>query len=116
MSVEQMLNSMDSRELVEWEVFNAKIEPVGATRQDWLFAMLANILALVNGNKKSQMSDYLLFPMKPPDHANDPVKPVKRINPMRAKILATFKGYEASRRARAAKPENRRPERTRPGA
>ena len=116
MSVGQLLNSMDSRELVEWEVFNAKIEPVGATRQDWLFAMLANILALVNGNKNSKLMDYLLFPLKPPESPQETSQPAKPVNPMRAKIIATFRGYEASRRARAAKPENRRSERTRPGA
>lgn len=93
-----MLNSMDSRELIEWEVFNAKVEPVGNTRFDWLFAMLANILALVNGNKSSKLNDYLLFPLKPPELPQETSKPAKSINPMRAKIIAYFKGYESSRK------------------
>lgn len=105
MSVEQLLNSMDSREIIEWEIFNAKIEPVGNTRLDWLFAMLANILALVNGNKKSTLTDYLLFPLKPLELPTEASKPVKPLNPMRAKIMSFFKGYEASQRAQSRRPK-----------
>jgi hypothetical protein len=96
MSVQQMLLSMDSRELVEWEIFHAKIEPVGGTRLDWLVAMLAHMLALVNGNKDSKLTDYLLFPVKP--EAEKPK--AKPQNLLRAKIMTTFRGYEASRAAR----------------
>lgn len=100
-----MLNSMDSREIIEWEIFNAKVEPVGNTRLDWLFAMLANILALVNGNKKSTLTDYLLFPLKPPELPTEAIKSVKPANPMRAKIMTFFKGYKANRRAQSRRPQ-----------
>jgi hypothetical protein len=85
---------MDSRELVEWEVFHHRVEPIGDVRMDWLFAMLGNLLALVNGNKTSKIQDYVMFPMKfeasPKQDA--PVKPEKPPNVLRAKMLNFFNG------------------------
>jgi hypothetical protein len=52
------VEQMPAFELAEWRVFLER-EAHGESRADWRAAMQAHVLAAVNGNKQSQLSDYL---------------------------------------------------------
>lgn len=52
------VEEMPASELAEWRVFLER-EAHGEARADWRAAMQANVLAKVNGNKRSQITDYL---------------------------------------------------------
>ncbi len=51
MSVKQLLESMDSRELGEWIAYHTYVETIGDTRQDLRAGIIASTIANVNRGK-----------------------------------------------------------------
>lgn len=49
-----MLTRISSRELTEWEAYEAVTGPIGAERFDQLFAMLASVVANVQRGRKQR--------------------------------------------------------------
>lgn len=54
MTVRQLLASIDSRELTEWQVYERETGPLGAERLDHLVARLAATIVRVNAGPKDQ--------------------------------------------------------------
>jgi alpha-D-ribose 1-methylphosphonate 5-triphosphate synthase subunit PhnH len=69
MTVRQLLDSLDSRELSEWIAFHTHIEPIGETRADLRTGIVASTLANVNRGKNQQpykAIDFMPYLDKPP--------------------------------------------------
>lgn len=54
MTVRQLLTSIDSRELTEWQIYEQETGPLGGERLDYLFARLTATLLRVNTVAKEQ--------------------------------------------------------------
>ena len=57
MTVRELLERIDSRELTEWAVFFS-LEPWGAEVEDWRFGMLASVIANANRDPKRRRKPY----------------------------------------------------------
>lgn len=55
-TVEELLDSISSRELTEWMVF-FQLEPFGAEIENWRFGMLAAVMAKLHGHRGSVKPD-----------------------------------------------------------
>ncbi len=64
MTVRQLLESIDSRELTEWQVYERETGPFGPERLDLLMAKLTAMVYRVNASpndqKKIKDSDFLI--------------------------------------------------------
>lgn len=64
MTVRQLLGSLDSRELTEWQVYERDFGPLGPERMDLLMAKLTAMVYRVNADPKEQKkikdSDFLI--------------------------------------------------------
>lgn len=64
MTVRQLLGSIDSRELTEWQIYERENGPLGGERLDILAAKIMALLVRVNASSKDQAkikdSDYLI--------------------------------------------------------
>tara|TARA_Y100001973_G_C5143640_1_gene304229 strand:+ start:311 stop:574 length:264 start_codon:yes stop_codon:yes gene_type:complete len=84
MTVRQLLDSLDSRELSEWIAFHTHIEPIGETRADLRTGIVASTLANVNRGKNRQpykAVDFMPYLEKKPQSQDE----------MKAKFFAAFK-------------------------
>jgi hypothetical protein len=52
--VGELLDRIDSRELTEWEAYEAVAGPLGPARLDALFAQLMSVLANVNRSRRQR--------------------------------------------------------------
>jgi len=59
MTVAELGRRMSSREMSEWQVYEA-IEPFGERRADYRAASLCHIIAVANGAKNVELKDFLL--------------------------------------------------------
>jgi hypothetical protein len=99
MTVGELLNRINSRELTEWMIFD-KHEPIGDARMDVLFALSDSILANVNRNpavRKEPFSisdfipDWWAVPKSPKEEALGRMK----ANLMMAEVItAAFGGQD----------------------
>ena len=84
MTVRQLLDSLDSRELSEWLAFHTHIEPIGETRADLRTGIVASTLANVNRGKNRQAYkavDFMPYLDKPKQSETE----------MQSKFFAAFK-------------------------
>lgn len=58
-SVAELGRRMSSREVSEWEAYEA-IEPFGERRADYRAASICQVIALANGAKDVKLEDFLL--------------------------------------------------------
>ncbi len=61
MTVGELLERIDSRELTEWEAYERVAGPVGDERLDHLFAMLQATIVNVNRGKNQKASESAQF-------------------------------------------------------
>jgi hypothetical protein len=54
MTVRQLLESIDSRELTEWQIYEREHGPLGGERLDILAAKVMSVIVRVNADSKSQ--------------------------------------------------------------
>jgi hypothetical protein len=54
MTVGQLLDGIDSREVAEWQAYETVAGPLGPARTDYLFGMLASVIANVNRPKRAR--------------------------------------------------------------
>lgn len=89
MTVGELLDRVDSRELTEWEAYERVAGPVGPERLDLLFASLMSTIANVNRSKKTK-------PFKPEQFMPrwDPkARPTPRPEMSGEDMLRAVKGY-----------------------
>jgi hypothetical protein len=64
MTVRQLLGSIDSRELTEWQIYEREHGPLGGERLDILAAKVMSVIVRINASSKDQPkikdSDYLV--------------------------------------------------------
>lgn len=83
MTVRQLLDSLDSRELAEWLAYSKHIEPIGEIRSDLRAGIVASTLANVNRGKNRQ-------PYKPVDFMPYLDKPQQSEDQMQKAFFAAF--------------------------
>lgn len=84
MTVQQLLDATDSRELGEWMAYHTHIEPIGEVRNDLRAGIIASTIANVNRGKNKQAFTPAEFM---PYHE----KPKQTEEQMRATFLGAFK-------------------------
>lgn len=93
MTVRELLERIDARELTEWRVFDA-LSPLPDIRADHHAALIASVDAEANRDRKARSeaftrADFLLF-QEPtePEEADDPERPDQEA--LGSKILSVF--------------------------
>lgn len=87
MTVRQLLESIDSRELSEWMAFYG-LEPFGVEVDDLMHAHVCQVLAAVNTGKgkEPKLDKFLLFPDTPAKRKQSPEEMHARLRAMTAVI------------------------------
>jgi hypothetical protein len=107
-----MLKRMSHRTFLKWSYFD-EFEPIGSKRFDYLFGMLASLIANVNrdGKKKPEaytIEDFMLFVERPP-------KPPKTWQESKKLLFRALKRSDPKPRAKreAVESKTRKVKRTR---
>ena len=75
MTVRELLNRIDSKELTEWAVF-FNLEPWGAEVEDWRSGLIASTIANVNRDPKKQRKPFTPGDFMPKrDKEETPIQP-----------------------------------------